>query len=107
MTIRRRSNKRNRNKSSPQTDSSPKTHRINIEEVKTSVSVQELVEDSLQSEQSEHSDTAGVGKNYHIMQISDCKIPPIKCGPTHFTNSVSLSLHSLHPTHFYTENWDL
>ena len=63
MTQRRRSSKRNRNKSSPQTDSSPKKHRTNKEEKKTSVSIQESVEDSLQSEQSEHFDTAGVGIN--------------------------------------------
>lgn len=69
MTQRRRSSKRNRNKSSPQIDSSPKKHRTNIEEKKTSVSIQESVvsvEDSLQSEQSEHFDTAGVGLNDSI-----------------------------------------
>ena len=63
MTQRRRSSKRNRNKSSPQTDFSPKKHRTNKEEKKTSVSIQESVEDSLKSEQSEHFDTAGVGIN--------------------------------------------
>ena len=66
MTQRRRSSKRNRNKSSPQTVSSPKKHRTNIEEKKTSVSIQESVEDSLQSEQSEqseHFDTTGAGIN--------------------------------------------